>query len=323
MVKGERVPAEVIGEIAKMRVQGVSLHDAAIAVGVSARTASRRRAEIDAIETSLRRANDAIEAEGVASEITLGSQRLRLARLIAEEGPFESVEALVLALGRGLSPDKKPHFDNIVKTVWSLQRQGEVTFTQSSNSPSRGSHGASAGSLRRITALPALYRRLGMTEKARSWPPTVPGPQPVHKVGKDFTDANRHGPVAIGGPVERRYVDRPIPEPGLVTPDDSTTVHPVGVDPTDHHTQPDETYEVPVIPVPPEYPILAAIRDRVAAQRQAKEAADLILRAAELLSADKAETLLDQAARLVHETALTDVEAEYLRFAEASDAVAR
>ncbi len=333
MVKGEKVPDAVLGEIARRLVAGESLHEAAIAVGVSTRTASRRRAEIEMIEGALKRAEVRAEVSGVATDLVVASQRTLLARTIAEDGPFSDVGALIDAFGKRTTDDRRPVFDNVVKALWSLQKQGEITFSQSSNStPSRGHHGPASGSLTRIRALPSLYRRLGIAETSRDWPPTVPGPQPVHKVGKDYTDANRHGSVAVGGPIERRVVDRPIPEPGLVTPDDSTTVHPVGVDPTDHHTQPDETYEVPEFdldpgePVPepwttpgpeePEFPILAAIRGRVEAQRKAKEAADLILRAAELLSADKAETLLTEASRLVDETALTDVEAEYLRFAE-------
>lgn len=327
--------AQVKGFLLMIRDHGLSVEKAASANGISRSQGFRIKADADRIWAEM---GEAREVVGIADAIQRTGERERIRRAIAEQGPFATVEDLMKAVAR---PGEMPIFNSFVGTCWSLKKQGEIAFDTTTNKANAG-HGPSNNAVIRIRPTKLLLSRLGIAKPGKDWPPTKPGPQPVHKVGKDMTDSRQHGRVAAGGPVERRTVDRPIPEPGVVTPVNGST-YPAGVDPTDHHTQPDETYEVPrsfeevveaATPVTveealamtvtvPEYPILTALRAKRVEVDRAREAAKLLEQAAELLSGDERESLLTSAAGLIEDHDLTPAEAEYLAYAEAHDGLAR
>lgn len=299
---------------------GHTIKDAAAQVGVGYSTLTRYLSQMRHADERARERARERDVAHVAADIANTQPRLVVMRTIAERGPFKNLDALLDSL-RGNSPPTL-HWNSLAVTslIWSMQKAGLVSLHQRQN-----------GTVHDITATRNLYRSLG-------YPPGATGPRPRPRPN-DMTDERNLPSVAPGGPVERvepeprRTTDRPLGEGGAyVGRDENLTVHSVGVDFTQPTIIPDETVEV-ARAVPPElvefaaavaeglsadeFPILASLRERADNAAKARAAVALIEQAADLLpDADAGTALIEQAVRALDEYALSDVEAEYLRFAE-------
>lgn len=294
---------------AKAIVGGASMADAAAAAGMGVSTIYQHKAQV--MEFAAReREREHKQNRSVALDVQSDSNKGRLARLIAIKGPFRDMEALASAFPR---PGESFRFDALVGSVWSLQKAGLVTFKQG-RSPRKGQHGDHLGGLLDITATQALADRYGRSGLSENYP--------VELIGR---------PEVVEPTPAERVTDHDIRVPR----EDPVVTHPTGRDPTNQHRLPTSTVGGPVTIIKPgdtsqtvpvvvdvepaieEFPLLAALRARIARVERAREAARLVGEAAELLDGDAQNALLATAVGLLDEVALTDVEAEYLRFAEA------
>lgn len=325
--KGQAISEITMKQLGAAYADTGSLPKTAERVKVSISTVYKYRSEIEALAAEVVRGRQAT-ARAVSSDILLSGQRDRIRRAIGNAGFFPTVDGLIEATIR---PGESPSLDGIVAILWSMQKQGEVTFVEGT-SPSARSHSGAQHGVIKIEATDLLYSRLGWArpDRRKGWPPFVPASQTTSPVGVDRTKPSAHGLVAQGGEIERRMVvDRPIPEAAVVTPDEGAT-YPVGVDMTDHHNH-DEVavvvspYVSPsLIPgnEPPVYvgsfPILTGLRAQQDARGEAERRADVYLQAAavvESVNPDEANRMQGLAEAEVARFRLTPIEDEYLRFA--------
>jgi hypothetical protein len=163
-----------LDEVARLIADGISINKAAAQVGIGGATLYGKIGDKDAIRLwATQRATPEVREQATIRE--------RVAKAIATKGPFESIGELRDAIAQ---PRELIVFQSIVGAVWSLQKQGEVAITQTSNTHQSNGHGPADGGLKNIRALPSLYRRLGLPEPGKPVaapvaPPSRPKPEPV------------------------------------------------------------------------------------------------------------------------------------------------
>jgi hypothetical protein len=247
-----------------------------------------------------------IDIEKVAGEVAPQSQRQRILRVLAEQGPFKELRDLERAtVGSGEWADH----DSFTVLLWALSRSGDVKFKERK----RAASGSARSVIEDIELTPSGYRRQGSP------------------LARDIRDDGKRQPPPIARVV--KPTSRPLPAPGAtVAPSDRKLVHPAGVDGTNPRYLPGQTvggpvtrrYEPPAAvpapepqPVPPEpiYPHLEQLWSRNAVFN---EQAAKLEAAADAVGDDEGlrDQLLTRAARLLEEGDYTDLEREYLRYVE-------
>lgn len=249
-------------------------------------------------------AGNGIEAARVARQMREAALRTAVLKVLGEaHHPYETVAALIAEL-----PEEPKYAASEVQALLhTLNRLGLVKFRVDRD----GKHQR----LRRIECLPAGRREAGIE-------PIPAALQPQHRT--DRTDYRTHGFAAEGsGPIEREtyaehvarfpdhghnlasVMDRLEFERELESPATTPAVTPPGT-----------PLVVPAASGAPgrEWPVLAALRERLAKdERRAK----LLEEAAELTEDADDRELIQVHAATAREGKLTDIEREYLAFADA------
>lgn len=233
----------------------------------------------------------------IAGTIMAGSLRSRLLKAIVENGPFESLDDLMRSIRGGSGDTFGGH--EVYHILAALNSQGLVEYREHGNGAAKRIH--------RIIATPKAYSEAGMATQYRPVGPTG-GPrreEPQHR--SDRTDFRTHSPVAEGGEITRviRKLEAVVPRQVATT----SSVPPSGPAPA----------EATPVPAPPSWPVLEGLRQRQAEVAAAKARAAKYLEAAALLADDAEEVLrLMAKAEEAEGKGLTELEAEYLAYAEAN-----
>lgn len=248
------------------------------------------------------------EATVTAAMIIQDSLKARLLKAITVNGPFAGVPELMEFVRRPGSGDSFGAHE-VTHLLYSLNKQGYIKYKT-------GRSGTKTDLLTDIVptakakaehGIPAQPPRQQFNPEGGRMAGTS---RAGHAVGKDLTEQKYHGATAVGGPIERLQAED-VPQP--VTP----VYQPEAGEPESHKPLVNEEPSSEV-----EWPELQVIRAKAQEARAVSRRAHALLEAAALLEEedpDEAERLLARAAALQTGAELTELEAEYLRFAEIAE----
>jgi transcriptional regulator with XRE-family HTH domain len=315
------IPAETRGRIQAMRAAGLTMEAIAAETGVAISSVHRisneptdgaDRVRPDGTVMVVLSAEEAGRLPGqetlaVAAGILGESLKSRILKAVTDYGPFPNSAAVMLAIQR--PTDNWSHHE-VVSILHQLRKQGKVRF-RIDKKPKGGrsignlgggdptnielvhpapGHGVKPGGTNQLAAkadrLPELENKVTGTHPAGY-------SRARHAVGRDYTEARRHGNYANGGPISRTV-------------------------------SPPETASVPAEPAPEpqrqpgSFPLLTELQQRLRGRQAADAQSAKLMEAAAILEAidpDESARLLAKAEALGGEP-FSALEAEFLRYAE-------
>ena len=131
----------------------------------------------------------------VLSSLRLNTKDKLLQVIAANGRPFADISELRDAWG-----PFPPSFNELVKALWGLQKQGEIKFKEHRQ--------GGVSLLTNIRLSRGIDTRVFRANESRG----------RHRVGKDYTDPNSHHWIAQGGPIERTQITMEVPVTDIYVP---------------------------------------------------------------------------------------------------------